>query len=200
MIPPAFNTYFATIAGAGAALVGLLFVAISIAPEQTVLAEAPLERQAMASSCFIALSNPFLIALIALIPNIGADAVGLTTLALSMMGIFNIFILGWFLLRQPMGWRSAVRRTAFVLIGLGLYGGEFYAGKTLLNTSNIETPLTWLAALLVGLYVLGLSRAWDLLGAHRYRFQDLLKPLHHAEEGKDGSNTGASSNKQSVTE
>ncbi len=103
MIPPAFNTFFATIAGAGAALVGLLFVAISIAPEQTVRPEAPLERQAMASSCFIALSNPFLIALIALIPSIDAGAVGLTTLGLSVMGLFNSFILGWFLLRQPNG-------------------------------------------------------------------------------------------------
>lgn len=200
MIPPAFDTFFATIAGAGAALVGLLFVAISIAPEKTVRPEAPLERQAMASSCFIALINPFLIALIALIPNIDASMVGLTTLALSIMGLFNIFILGWFLLREPMGWRSAVRRTAFVLVGLGFYGGEFYAGKLLLNPSNLTVSLSTLAGFLVGLYGLGLSRAWDLLGAHRYRFQDLLKPSHHAEEGKDESNTGASSNRQRVAE
>lgn len=200
MIPPAFDTFFATIAGAGAALVGLLFVAISIAPEQTVRPEAPLERQAMASSCFIALINPFLIALIALIPNIDAEVVGLATMALSIMGLFNILILGWFLLRQPIGWRSAIRRTVFVLGGLGLYGGEFYAGKSLLNTVSIEAPLTLLAGLLVGFYVLGLSRAWDLLGAHRYRFQDLLNPPHSFEEGKDESNTNASSNHQVVTE
>ena len=200
MIPPAFNTFFATIAGAGAALVGLLFVAISIAPEQTVRPEAPLERQAMASSCFIALSNPFLIALIALIPSIDAGAVGLTTLGLSVMGLFNSFILGWFLLRQPMGWRNTVRRTAFVLVSLGLYVGEFYAGKLLLTPSNLTVSLSSLAGFQVGLYGLGLSRAWDLLGAHRSRFQDLLKPPHHAEEGNDGSNTGASSNKQKVTE
>ncbi len=199
MIPPAFDTFFATIAGAGAALVGLLFVAISVAPDQTVKPEAPLERQAMASSCFIALINPFIIALVGLIPDIDASAVGLTTLALSMMGLFNIFILGWFLLREPMGWRSIVRRTVFVLVGLGFYGAEFYAGKALLNTSNIEAPLTWLAALLIGLNAFGLSRAWDLLGAHRYRFQDLLKPPHATEESKDVSNANAPSTRKAVT-
>ncbi|MEO8973895.1 MAG: hypothetical protein ABI406_20095 [Ktedonobacteraceae bacterium] len=185
MIPPVFNTFFATIAGAGAALVGLLFVAISIAPEQTVRPEAPLERQAMASSCFIALSNPFLIALIALIPNIDAGAVGLTTLALSMTGLFNTFILGWFLMRQPMAWRSVVRRTVFVLVGLGIYGAEFYAGKQLLNPSNVDDSLTLLAALLIGFNAFGLSRAWDLLGAHRYRFQDLLKSPRGVEIEKE---------------
>ena len=45
------------------------------------------------------------------------------------------------------------------------------------------SPLSWLAAVLVGSNLLGLSRAWDLLGAHRYRFQDLLKPIHDVEKG-----------------
>ena len=39
-----------------------------------------------------------------------------------------------------------------------------------------------LAALLVGFNILGLARAWDLLGAHRYRFQDLLKPTRDVEK------------------
>ncbi|MDQ2716650.1 MAG: hypothetical protein M3Z08_17225 [Chloroflexota bacterium] len=173
MVPPVFETYFATIVGASAALVGLLFVAISIAPERTVRPEAPLEQQAMATSCFIALCNPFFIALMALIPSLDLKVVGMTTLAVSTMGLMNTCILGWFLLRHLSGWRNAVRRSAFVLISLALYGGEFYIGMQL-NSHAASATFSWLALMLVGLNALGLSRAWDLLGAHRYRFQDLL--------------------------
>ncbi len=197
MMPAAFVTYFATIAGTGAALVGLLFVAISIAPEQTVYREAPLERQAMATSCFIALSNPFVIALMALIPSLGIDAVGVTTFAVSAMGLLNALILGRFLLRQSSDWRNMLRRAGFVLVSLALYGCEFYVGTLLIHAATAVAALTWLALLLVGLNILGLSRAWDLLGAHRYRFQDLLKsqPAADAERGMEeqrGAHTATS--------
>ncbi len=50
MVPEAFHDYFVASTGAGAALVGLLFVAVSIAPERTVMSGAPVERQAVATS------------------------------------------------------------------------------------------------------------------------------------------------------
>ena len=50
MIPPAFTNFFIASTSAGAALVGLLFVAISIAPEHTVMVGAPLARQAVATN------------------------------------------------------------------------------------------------------------------------------------------------------
>ena len=68
-------------AGAAAALIGLLFVAISIAPEHTILEDAPIERQGVASSTFTALVNAFFISVAALIP--GAN-LGYTTLIMSL--------------------------------------------------------------------------------------------------------------------
>src|SRR5258706_4933834 len=68
VVPPEFANFFIASAGAGAALVGLLFVAVSIAPEQLVTRRAPMERQAVAGSAFTALMNAFFISLVALIP------------------------------------------------------------------------------------------------------------------------------------
>ncbi len=68
MVPPEFANFFIASASAGGALVGLLFVAVSIAPEQIVAAQAPIERQAVATSAFTALMNAFFISLFALIP------------------------------------------------------------------------------------------------------------------------------------
>ncbi|HET7641576.1 MAG TPA: hypothetical protein VFK47_22895, partial [Ktedonobacteraceae bacterium] len=50
MVPEAFHDYFVASTGAGAALVGLPFVAVSIAPERTMMSGAPVERQAVATS------------------------------------------------------------------------------------------------------------------------------------------------------
>jgi len=190
MVPPTFDTFFATIAGAGAALLGLLFIAISITPEQTVKREAPLERQVLVSSCFLALCNPFFIALIALIPSLSVDAVGVTTLAVGIGGLSNTFILGWLLLRQlfrvfsACNWGSVVHRTVFILVGLALYGCECSVGALLINSPNASVHLPWLVLLLVFINALGLFRAWDLLGAHHFGFQDLLKPPHDVEKGR----------------
>ena len=68
MVPPEFANFFIAGASAGAALVGLLFVAVSIAPERMVTRRAPIERQAVAGSAFTALINAFLLSLAALIP------------------------------------------------------------------------------------------------------------------------------------
>ena len=47
-----------------------------------------------------------------------------------------------------------------------------------------SNAVSWLELLLVFIDLLGLTRAWDLLGAHRYRFQELLKPRRDAEKGE----------------
>jgi hypothetical protein len=69
VVPPEFLSFFIASTSAGAALVGLLFVAVSIAPEQMVTCRAPMERQAVAGSAFTALINAFFISLVALIPH-----------------------------------------------------------------------------------------------------------------------------------
>jgi hypothetical protein len=61
VVPPEFLNFFTASTGAGAALVGLLFVAVSLAPEQIVTLQAPVERQAVAGSAFTALINAFFI-------------------------------------------------------------------------------------------------------------------------------------------
>ncbi|HLH63961.1 MAG TPA: hypothetical protein VKV20_19975 [Ktedonobacteraceae bacterium] len=69
MVPPQFANFFVASASAGAALVGLLFVAVSIAPQQTVTRRAPIEQQVVAGGAFTALINAFFLSLVTLIPN-----------------------------------------------------------------------------------------------------------------------------------
>ena len=97
MVPAAFHDYFVASAGAGAALMGLLFVAVSIAPERTVMSGAPVERRAAAISAYTALLNAFFLSLAALLPQTN---LGWATLVLSLIGLENQCILGWNLFRR----------------------------------------------------------------------------------------------------
>jgi hypothetical protein len=175
MVPQAFTTFFATSASAGAALVGLLFVAVSIAPHETVKAGAPIERQATSASAFTALINAFFISLGALIPG---SNVGLVTLFMGVMGLLNTFSLIRHLVLPWPGLNSLLRRGLLVLAGLIIYGYEVFFAILLLTTPTDLGPLYGLMGLLIGVYGLGIVRAWQLLGAKRFGvFSGWLNPL-----------------------
>jgi hypothetical protein len=95
--------------------------------------------------------------LVALLPqtNLGSAA-----LVLSLIGLANSFILAWNLLRHTeKRWLSIVRRAVFILAGLLLYGEELYNAILLLLAPANSAPISLLAAMLVGIYALGMTRA-----------------------------------------
>ncbi len=178
MVPEeSFRDFFVASAGAGAALVGLLFVAISIAPERNVQAGAPVERQATAESAFQALVNAFFISLIALLPG---HSLGLATIVLSLFALLNSLRLSRILLRQWSGWHNGLRRAFLVFTSLVIYGWELYFGVLLTQHSNDVGAVYGLASLLMGVYGLGLIRAWELLGARRFSFIGWLSVLRES--------------------
>jgi len=179
MVPQDFFTFFATSAGAGAALVGLLFIAVSIAPHRTVKAEAPIERQAISASAFSALLNAFFISLSALIPRAN---LGIVTLLLGCIGMLSALSLTWNLLKEWAGWRTLLRRGFLAAAGLIIYGYELYFAMLLLLFPTDPGPIYGLCGLLMSVYGLGILRAWQLLGARRHGFTGWLRSLAEEEE------------------
>jgi hypothetical protein len=90
MVPPDFTVYFTTIATVEATLFGLIFVAISIAPERVAVTSAPLERQVKAFAAYNALLNPLIISLFALVPH---QQIGFVILPLGLIGIIQTLIM-----------------------------------------------------------------------------------------------------------
>ncbi len=178
MVPDAFNNFFLASAGIGATLVGLIFVAVSIAPEHIVQANAPIERRAMAASSFTALLNAFFISLGALIPGI----IGSLTLVMSALGLINSSILAWNLLKEREGWQNVVRRVFLILVSFIIYGFEFYYAILIIKEPNNVGNFYVLATLLLAVYGIGLTRAWQLLGARRFGLGGWLSPLWEMNE------------------
>lgn len=180
MVPSAFTNFFIASAGAGGALIGLLFVAVSIAPENTIMASAPVERQASAGSAFTSLINAFFISLGALIPiNLGEIII-----VMSLLGFSSTALYSFNLLRNLKDRHNLVTRSLLLLAGLCIYGFEFYIALLLINHPNDSSPFYGLSSLLLATYGLGLVRAWQLLGAQRFSVLSWLNPLKILEHEK----------------
>jgi hypothetical protein len=186
MTPEIFANYFLASAGAGGALIGLLFVAVSIHPEYTLGGDAHPVRRGVASGAFTALTNAFFVSMSALIPltNVGGIAV--------VVGVVDVFItlqLGLDLLQrartvraQSGRWGAMVRVIATLLVSVALYGYEGIIGVgLLLHPRDVGLTLS-LAELLLGVYAVGLARAWELLGGPGGMIARLLNPLQDLEE------------------
>lgn len=187
MVPPEFANFFIASAGAGAALVGLLFVAVSLAPEQIVTRRAPVERQAVAGSAFTALINAFFLSIIALVPHF---YYGSLVVPFSILCLMTSLMQARPLLRQRKSWPSLVRRTFLVLLGIGLYSLELLNGVQLLNNPSQPAIFFYLVWCVVGAFVIGLMRAWELLGAQRYGLMGWLSPLRDLDDAEPFSGVG----------
>ena len=63
------------------------------------------------------------------------------------------------------------------LLSLALYAYELYYAVLLLHFPKQSDPVLLLTTLLMGIYGIGLLRAWELFGVQRYGLLGWLSPL-----------------------
>ncbi len=187
MVPASFYTYFATSAGAGAALIGLLFVAISIVPENIIKEEASLERRVVANNTFTAMLNAFFISIGALIPGVSLGAV---VLIFGVVGLSNSFAMDWQLFKerstwQNIQWRTLAGKVLNALVGFGLYGYECFVAVQLIRSPGASAFVGDTASILLGIYAWGIVRAWELLGLRRFGLLNVLLDWLHLSSSND---------------
>lgn len=176
-MPEAYTTFFSVSAGAGATLLGLIFVAVSISPEKTVGKSASIERSLQADSAFTALVNAFFVSLTAIPPTGG---VGWGALLLSIFALQSTFRSAFKIFGEIHGWLNLARRLFLVLIAFGVYGLELYASISLINSPNNPNSLATLTSLVSSIYGIGIIRAWELFGTDReffFRIFSLVESL-----------------------
>ncbi len=97
MVPAGYHDFFGGCATVAGALIGLLFVAISVAPEKLAGDRASADHQVKAGAAFSALVNTLVIALVALLPG---DGLGAASIALASTGLASTAALIIFLWRE----------------------------------------------------------------------------------------------------
>ena len=160
MVPDALTNFFITSAGASAALLGLLFVSISISPEEKITLHASVETRLSAYSALISLTNAFLVSLVALIPG----TFGIFVLIFSVISFIITLQNGFELLRPHQGASNLARRLILTLLNVFAYLAEGYNAVRLIMNPHDSAQVYGLTGLLLVVYISSIVRAWELLG------------------------------------
>jgi hypothetical protein len=163
MIPDSYRDYFLAEAGASAALIGLLFVAMSVATERRTTKRSDILDQARASSALTAFVTALSISLVALLPGarIGIPAVIVSVAALLFVAatIRRYFSVDKANRENPRGLIGLVGFTAVtaVILAYGIDG---------IVHPNSTDPVSTISAATIACVLLGVDRAWALIGGH----------------------------------
>lgn len=145
--------------GAAGALIGLLFVAISIAPENIFGPDADPAWRADATGAFTALTNIFFVSLGGLVPKAGPTIV----LVVALLGIVQIVLEGARLRRE---YPQISGGRPFGLISLAIFAIEaLFAGRVVLGHQTADG----IVYTVLGIYAYALGTAWTLLGGRHWR-------------------------------
>jgi hypothetical protein len=161
VVPTSYDAFFSACATVAGALIGLLFVAISISPAKLSGPRAENDHQLKAAMAFSALVNTMVIALVSLLPG---ASLGLTVIILAAGGLSSTAGLIILLLRDT---RLRVRVEQLILpaVLLALYSLQLAGGIQMGGPSPDRGHLGNLGGLCIGFFGFAIARAWALVGA-----------------------------------
>jgi hypothetical protein len=157
-----YRELFTAVATCAAGLIGLLFVAISVGPREGRTAQPTLIQEIRAASALVAFSNALAVSLFGLVPGgnagwaaIVGSAIGIMFTAASVRSIVS---------SPTVTGDQAFRQAGLITILLLAFGGEFASGIGLTTGhTNVFGP-GFLGYVLVSLLLIGVARAWELVG------------------------------------
>ncbi|MBY8883569.1 hypothetical protein K7472_01745 [Streptomyces sp. PTM05] len=179
MTPEAFREFFTASAGASGALIGLLFVAITVAPERAHRVETQVEFRVLASAALLVFTNALVLSLVALVPQ---GSLGYWAL------LGSVFIVAFAAATARSGVTEGRhqrgRRQHFTLAaGLVVIAAfEAYGGVLLMANPSDRTGGEVLCYIVVADLLLGIGRAWQLTSMRDTGLVSSLRVLAHGED------------------
>jgi hypothetical protein len=159
VVPESIREFFTASASVAGALIGLLFVAISVAAGRLDEANGQLHR-IRAAAALTAFTNTLTVSLFALVPG---EKIGGAAAAVAVVGLTFVVasILSLIRLRQ-VRWRTA--HDALFLVGLVVvFVYQLIEGLEVLAHPGDSGDVNTIAILVVVCFLLGISRAWELI-------------------------------------
>jgi hypothetical protein len=153
MVPRSFIEYMIVAAGAAGAMIGLLFVAISLRSDLVFGSKAPDKVKTLAGSSFTSLVNAFSLSILAIIPQTN---IGRGMIFLSVFCLINT----WRLHARARHFKN--QTFAFVVSTLN-YLCELAGGITLLIRPYEQWIVDALCYVIFASFVIALNRTWTLI-------------------------------------
>jgi phosphatidylserine synthase len=167
MTTAAAREFFLGAASVAGALIGLLFVALSVAPERVLGPDASEVHTVRAAATLTAFTNALTVSLFGLVPEL--DLGGATTVV-AAVGL--LFVAGSLLRVLPF-WRSGqikLREVSFLLGLIVVFVFELLAGIGLLKHTHDRSDLQTVCILVAVCFLIGVARAWELVGGPSVTF------------------------------
>jgi hypothetical protein len=162
MVPQSIHDFFVASGSAAGALIGLLFVAISVAADRLTLAEARGQLHRIAAvAALTAFTNALAVSLFALIPGhkIGLAA---TVVAIGGLVFVTAALLSLIRLRQV---KWEIFRHGLLLIGLAItFVIQLIQGIDVVTQPADSGSVNTIAVLVVVCFLIGIARSWALIG------------------------------------
>jgi hypothetical protein len=161
VVPADFHDFFTASASVAGALIGLLFVAISVAGDRLARAEAEGQlHRIRAVAALTAFTNTLTVSLFALIPgeklggtSVAVAAVGLAFVAASLLSLIR---------RRQLRWGTA--RDGLFLVGLAVtFVYQLIEGLNVPAHGGNSGAVDAIAILVVVSFLLGIGRSWELI-------------------------------------
>jgi uncharacterized membrane protein YecN with MAPEG domain len=161
VVSTSIRDFFTASASVAGALIGLLFVAISVASDRLAAeADGQLHR-IRAVAALTAFTNSLTVSLFTLIPeqmiggtSVAVAAVGLTFVMASLLSLIRLRQVRW----------STVRDGVF-LVGLVVtFVFQLIEGTDLLSHPDDSGAMDTIAILVVVCFLIGIARSWELIG------------------------------------
>ena len=162
MVPEGIRSFFVASAGVAGALIGLLFVAISVTADRLARDEAGAQvHRIRAVAALTAFTNSLTVSLFALIPG---DKIGPTSVSVAAVGLAFVVaaLLSLIRLRQL---RWATIRDGVFMVGLAVvFVIQLAEGLGVIADPDNSGDVNTIAVLVVCCFLIGIIRAWELIG------------------------------------